>query len=255
VSELAPRERDAYADVGRALRSSIGQALEIGEGLTRETRALLAIYHLTATYSRVSDQIYVAQLADIARIRGDVDDRHLRRALKLWHERGVIWWEPAATGKGRGQRRPSTVSLVAPERRPLLSLARETRPDPDRKPGQIRATNPARSGPPPEEALPEKVNRGEQTSALQNLNIEEWGAQLAARLEAKAAPVGTIGRLVELCTDADEHTPQVLESVYARLPADFVERARERLLDEQPRQPARYAVGIAKKELRKRGLA
>ncbi len=40
------RARDSYPDVGKALRESIAQALELGDGLSRDSRVLLAVYSL-----------------------------------------------------------------------------------------------------------------------------------------------------------------------------------------------------------------
>src|SRR4051794_9104595 len=86
--------RDQYTDVGRAFRASIASALE--HVRHRETRVLLAVYWLTASYSRLTDRVYLAQIADVARIPGDNEGngyRHTRRALSALHQAGVVFWQ------------------------------------------------------------------------------------------------------------------------------------------------------------------
>ena len=102
--------RDSYADAGAAMRMSIVGALEHVNN--RETRVLLAVYYLLPSYSRVSDQIPFAQIGQLAAIPGDTEAnrwRHARRALNVWHERGVLVWSPS---RGRGSR--SWLSLASP---------------------------------------------------------------------------------------------------------------------------------------------
>jgi hypothetical protein len=156
------RERDRYEVAGAAMRATIERAVERADrkGLTRASRVLLAVLYLTGTYSRVSDgRVYVAQIANVAGIAGDVDERHTRRALAYWADLGVIFWEPA---KGAG--RASWVSLVrGPEQRPLMAplAGGKTRPSvagfPGEKPGHLESRNPAVDGPPTEKDREENV--------------------------------------------------------------------------------------------------
>jgi hypothetical protein len=93
--------RDPYRDVGEATRRAIERAL--AARLTpRQWRVFAAALTVTTTYSRLGDRIYVAQLAELARIPGDDETyRHTRRALRELDERGVIDWQGQ---RGRGRR-------------------------------------------------------------------------------------------------------------------------------------------------------
>lgn len=100
--------RDAYERVGRSLRESIDRAVATAEGreLTRLARVLLAAYSFTASYSRLSDTVYLAQLCDVAKIAGDVELKHTADALKVLNERRVLIYEPSKTPG-----RPSWIQL------------------------------------------------------------------------------------------------------------------------------------------------
>jgi hypothetical protein len=112
------RPRDEYAEVGRATRAAIEQALATAEGreLTRYSRTLLAVLHSTTSWSRTSDSLYLAQLAEIAGIP-DVDGKHTAEQLRLLASRGVIAWQPSYRHGF-----PSTVGLPgsAPIQLPIL---------------------------------------------------------------------------------------------------------------------------------------
>jgi hypothetical protein len=69
--------------------------------VTRQTRAHLATLWLTAAYSRLADRVAFNQLAAVARIAGDREGRHTRRALRELHELGALIWHPGGRGQGR----------------------------------------------------------------------------------------------------------------------------------------------------------
>lgn len=155
---VALTARDPYVDVGRALRSSIASFLEGTRD--RRTRVFLAVLYLTASYSRITDRVYVAQIAELAAIPGDTAAdgyRHTRRALKELHDHGSIVW---ASSRGRGKQ--SSVSLIVQGEKtgPLLAMVSEQKTGPVRdakpgrseleKPGQLELENRAASGPPTE---------------------------------------------------------------------------------------------------------
>ncbi len=158
-------------------REAIERFIEAA-GPNRLTRVFLAVEYFTALYSKskCGDRVYVAQIAAVARIPGDVDERHTRRALKKLHELGVIVWKPA---RGRGN--PSWVSLAADKTRPLLAPVSggKTGPPGSRKPGQLEIENPASGGPPTEK------DREEVREEVRGLIIDKpddpWLANLAVR--------------------------------------------------------------------------
>lgn len=65
---------------------------------------------------------------------------------------------------------------------------------------------------------------------------------------------GPLSRLLEMLHDADESTPAVLHALFDPLGPAAIEHARQEILAYGPRQPSRYAVGIAKK-LARQGTA
>jgi hypothetical protein len=81
-------ERDTYADVGAALRRTVRQAVEVG-CTRKELRALLGVFELTASYSRLEDRLYVQQLADVA----DLHIVDARASLRSLRDKGVIVFE------------------------------------------------------------------------------------------------------------------------------------------------------------------
>ena len=106
------RPRSRYSEASAAMRRALLRA--DGAELTgREWRTLGAVLILTASYSRTSDYVYVA---DVARLT-TVDERHVRRALHRLAELGVILWEP-----GRGRSKPSLLGLPEGKRGPLPAL-------------------------------------------------------------------------------------------------------------------------------------
>ena len=114
-SEHRPRERDRYVDVGIEMRAAIDRAIAAG-ALNRVARVFLAVVHLTPAYSRLNDpRVYVAQIAAIAKILGDVDERHTRRALATLAEArrhrvgaGARSRQCVVAGDHRALRKPAT---------------------------------------------------------------------------------------------------------------------------------------------------
>lgn len=105
--------RDNFAEqVGPAMRACIEQAFR--EDLVRgRGRVLLAVMYLTASYSRVGDRLYVAQIAGVAQL----EESYVRRILREYDDRGVLEYHG---GLGQGAR--SWVSLRPTEHRlqPLM---------------------------------------------------------------------------------------------------------------------------------------
>jgi hypothetical protein len=108
VLQASRKPRDEYERVGRSMRLAIARAHETAEGreLTRLARVFLAALSFTASYSKLSDTVFLAQLCDAAGIRGDVDLKHTADALKTLAERGVLLYEPSTTPG-----RPSWIAL------------------------------------------------------------------------------------------------------------------------------------------------
>lgn len=104
----APRktERDAFADVGRAMRQSVGRAAsaDLSNG-ARRTHA--AVFALVSSYSRLTDRVYVYEIAHAACL----SERQTRTCLDQLAELGIIVWRP-----GRGRSVQSVLGLPpAPE--------------------------------------------------------------------------------------------------------------------------------------------
>jgi hypothetical protein len=121
------QSRAAYALVGTAARESIARTISWAaehphqKQVSRNMRVLLAVHFLTACYSRVSDRVYVAQVATVAQL----DEDRAQKALSFWHRLGVIEWQGS---KGRG--RASCVSLPngGEKTRPLLAVVATENP-------------------------------------------------------------------------------------------------------------------------------
>ena len=151
-SSRVGRPRDAYADVGAALRASIVQAIAEG-GLNRLSRVYLAVLYLTASYSRLREpRVYVAQIADIA----CVDETVARKELNRLHRLGVLNWTPS-----RGRGKASAVGLPGSDlkNRPLLTrFSSENLSDRGRKTGSLSTEKPVRSDPPTEKLFREGLS-------------------------------------------------------------------------------------------------
>lgn len=98
-------DRDAIADVGRALRPVLDAAA--ATNLTpRQYRVLMAVIRFTAAYSKLSDEVSLSQLEDCTHL----ERRHLRRTLHELGALGLIDYEPGESPKGR-RRKVSRVGL------------------------------------------------------------------------------------------------------------------------------------------------
>ena len=99
---------------------------------------------------------------------------------------------------------------------------------------------------PPEQAFALDVER----AGLEDLSLgnQETLEELAARLGEVPPMVGE-GRLFEVLTDMDKHSPAVLRAYLNKLPYRAIEETRAEILRVAPRSPVRYAVGILRKRL------
>lgn len=110
-----------------------------------------------------------------------------------------------------------------------------------------------------EREIPGKANRGpvrggdalpdftfSSPPSAEARDLREIGAELDRRLSAAAAPAGSVERLLEVLGDLDEASARTVRAFFADLPAAVIEHARSEVLVYSPRNPAAYAVGIAK---------
>ena len=103
-------DRDPYRDCGAAMRAAVERANAIRPQLKAAQRRVLdAVLVLTASFSRLSDEVYVADVAAIAQVH----ERTARKALLRLAAEGVIEWTPR-----RGQRARSTLALPLGETGP-----------------------------------------------------------------------------------------------------------------------------------------
>lgn len=118
---LPKARRDSIVVVGEAMRAATWRATHCAQRLTStELRVLLAVANFTAAYTRLSDRVRLAALADAAgllRPGGDYahrreQERRVSAALQTLHELGVITY---VGGRGRGE--PGLVSLVVDDDR------------------------------------------------------------------------------------------------------------------------------------------
>lgn len=187
-------ERDAYADVGQAMRLAIERFLSGAEGrtLTRDARVFLAVLHLVASYSRLADRVYVAQISELAQIVGDVDERHTRRSLQKLHKLGAIDWQPS-----RGAGRQSWVSLPSHAAdRPLVNT--------------VAVANPAASGLSADDRAAERAAQEERVRGL-------WDAVVAHVERATIHPEARkeFARLVRVLEEHGATPAQVEERAKA----------------------------------------
>lgn len=84
------RTRDGFGEVMEAQRQAISRAnaLRLSAG---EYRVLLAVLSLVASYSRLRDRVYVAQV--VTRTEG-LSERYVRDCLAKLARLGIIYWEP-----------------------------------------------------------------------------------------------------------------------------------------------------------------
>ncbi|MEQ7124719.1 hypothetical protein ABN034_09350 [Actinopolymorpha sp. B11F2] len=117
--------RVAYAEAGAAMRQAVERALALDCG-ERKLRVLLVVLALTASYSKLSDRVYLAAIA--SRVFGIAEPygwqvKKVGRDLAWLADRGVIGRQPARVGRPRaGSGGASyTVTLPAQEREPSQS--------------------------------------------------------------------------------------------------------------------------------------
>lgn len=98
------RKRVPYAQAGEAMRSVLARAsrLETGSFKRSDWRVLATVMAMVAGYSRVEDDLFIAQLAEAAGVSERTAGASLRRLAEL----GIIGY----SGR-RGQGRPPRVSL------------------------------------------------------------------------------------------------------------------------------------------------
>lgn len=94
--------RAEFATAGAAMRGAIDTALADPDLTLGEARVLLALVRDVGTYSRTTDRVYRARLAELAH----ASERTVGRALRRLDEVGAITYD---AGNGRG--RPSRVVL------------------------------------------------------------------------------------------------------------------------------------------------
>jgi phage replication O-like protein O len=100
---MSNRNRDAYADVGRAMRESIERAL--AANLTgRDFRVLLALHHRLSSWSRLSDRVYTAEFCQLSGMK----ENKVRESVARLVEAGAIGRDPSSG------RHPSTYRLPTP---------------------------------------------------------------------------------------------------------------------------------------------
>jgi hypothetical protein len=186
------RTRDAYADVGRAMRRSWDTAIEAG-ATAHELAALGAVIYHLASYSRMSDRILLGHIATKAGIWTGPEDecpawasQKAGARLRKLREFGAIDYRPS---KGRGL--ASFVSMKPAENQPAAGLitdeenqpadGRKTNPLPtENQPAAATKTNPLKGD------LPRRSPRMESEEDAPRTGAQEFGP--AARLTPTAPP-------------------------------------------------------------------
>jgi hypothetical protein len=156
--------RDPYADVGRATRISIENAIEAG-GLNRRAKAFLSALHQTSAFSWLGTRVADDALGAIARLPGDADGRELRRHLRALAQAGALVYRPGRSGM-------SWIGLhgQAPMKQlPLMTAVADLPPEPGSRVVNLPR---GRGGSATDTFLSEKDLRGG-TSRLQLQDLEE----------------------------------------------------------------------------------
>lgn len=119
------KRKDYGLVVCPAGRAAIDRALSVTPRLgATEMRVVLAVVYLTAMWSKLTDRVYLQQIADLAKVGaeapGDADDaesverwmesrrKSTSRALRRCAQLGILIYRP---GKGKGN--PSTIGIPA----------------------------------------------------------------------------------------------------------------------------------------------
>lgn len=161
-------DRVAYRVAASAGREAFRRARAVGCSM-EELAALQAVVSLTALYSKLSDEVSVAEIAEEAALH----PKNAARALRALAGRGVIVYEP---GRGRGN--ISTVGLLDPtdekgaSRAPLSTREKGADQPPKREP-------PTRARVDREDR--EEINSNNSTGGLR---VIEGGDDLASRVLA-----------------------------------------------------------------------
>jgi hypothetical protein len=107
--------RDAYVDVGRAIRQAIARAAVATDLSRAHHRTLEAVIAVVSSYSRLTDDVFVDQLAELAHLHPET----VKTSLRGLRDLGVVVYRG---GQGRG--RPSLVGLpAAPEKQSRSGVA------------------------------------------------------------------------------------------------------------------------------------
>lgn len=189
--------RDAYADVGVAIRQAHERARDAGDLTRRDWRVLSAIVALVASYSRLVDRLTVGQIAEAA----GVDERNTKRALARLRDRGVI-----VRAESRG-RRPAETGLPQPGPHTATVEPGPQRATVDREPGPCAA--PVTTGQPG----PESSSNSGRPRPPTREEREESSAHARASLTAPPGPAG--GRAAQ---PEEDHRGDVVAAVVASLP-------------------------------------
>lgn len=97
------KDRDAFVDVGAAIRQAVARA-SAAQLTNRQWRTLLGLVAVVASWSRLWDNVYTIEIAKAV----GLDAKNLRQDLAKLRDAGVIIYEPA---QGRGFR--SRIGLPA----------------------------------------------------------------------------------------------------------------------------------------------
>lgn len=160
-------DRVAYRVAASAGREAFRRARALGCSM-EELAALQAVVSLTALYSKLSDEVSVAEIAEEAALH----PKNAARALRSLAGRGVIVYEP---GRGRGN--ISTVGLPEAAREKGASRA----PLSTREKG---ADQPPKREPPTRARVDREDREEINSSSKGGLRVLEGGDDLASRVLA-----------------------------------------------------------------------
>jgi hypothetical protein len=100
-------ERAPYADVGRAMRTTVDLAFAVSPPLKAcDWRILAAVVSKLASWSRLEERVYAVEIAEAA----GVHPRRAQRSLQVLAAHGVIRWAPV-----RGSRSRTLLGLSEPQ--------------------------------------------------------------------------------------------------------------------------------------------
>ncbi len=237
-------QRRQYAEAGRAQRDAIARMNAL---LRRPTmyRVLLAVFWLTATYSKTEDQTSLKQLTQLTfgldgQEPTDAQYKQMREALKELHEEGIIERDapgPGPPGIGDGSR--YRVSLVPPQLGPIPIDPRQVQSEPEST-LDGSTLHPAWGGNSPSAGGPSGKTSGKtpgvSTRACGNLDL--------ARALIRSLPPDDVPRLEELVDQTEaqigrERLAEVLSGVRGRFSwlSYFRKWVEREVCDQARRQP------------------